>query len=167
MSGLTAGILELGTATVSNLGVFIPTLVAAIAYFQYELLDPEARPIDVATESLLDRYDFIVIGGGSAGLLVIDTFQSHILSCFSFLGAVVASRLSEVENWKVLLLEAGGDETEISDVPLMAGYLQLSQLDWQYKSEPQGQACLGKYTIIYLFFFAFIFNTSLSSARNG
>lgn len=71
MSGLTAGILELGTATVSNLGVFIPTLVAAIAYFQYELLDPEARPIDVATESLLDRYDFIVIGGGSAGLLFI------------------------------------------------------------------------------------------------
>lgn len=58
---------------------------------------------------------------------------------------MVASRLSEVENWKVLLLEAGGDETEISDVPLMAGYLQLSQLDWQYKSEPQGQACLGRY----------------------
>lgn len=57
----------------------------------------------------------------------------------------MASRLSEVENWKVLLLEAGGDETEISDVPLMAGYLQLSQLDWQYKSEPQGQACLGRY----------------------
>lgn len=60
---------------------------------------------------------------------------------------MVASRLSEIENWKVLLLEAGGDETEISDVPLMAGYLQLSQLDWQYKSEPQGQACLGKYKI--------------------
>lgn len=63
----------------------------------------------------------------------------------------MASRLSEVENWKVLLLEAGGDETEISDVPLMAGYLQLSQLDWQYKSEPQGQACLGKYTNILVF----------------
>lgn len=60
------------------------------------------------------------------------------------LGAVVANRLTEIEQWKVLLLEAGGDETEISDVPLMAGYLQLSQLDWQYKSEPQGQACLGK-----------------------
>ncbi|CAG9820556.1 unnamed protein product [Phaedon cochleariae] len=58
-------------------------------------------------------------------------------------GAVVANRLSEVENWKVLLLEAGGDETEISDVPLMAAYLQLSALDWKYKSEPQGQACLA------------------------
>lgn len=49
-----------------------------------------------------------------------------------------------MENWNVLLLEAGGDETEISDVPLMAGYLQLSKLDWKYKSEPQGTACLGK-----------------------
>lgn len=59
------------------------------------------------------------------------------------LGAVVASRLSEIEDWNVLLLEAGGDETEISDVPLLAGYLQLSKLDWQYKTEPQGDACLG------------------------
>lgn len=56
----------------------------------------------------------------------------------------MANRLSEIEGWNVLLLEAGGDETEISDVPLMAAYLQLSALDWKYKSEPQGQACLGK-----------------------
>lgn len=62
---------------------------------------------------------------------------------FFFSGAVVANRLSEMENWNVLLLEAGGDETEISDVPLMAAYLQLSALDWKYKSEPQGNACLG------------------------
>lgn len=54
---------------------------------------------------------------------------------------MLANRLTEVENWNVLLLEAGGDETEISDVPLMAGFLQLSKLDWKYKSEPQGQAC--------------------------
>lgn len=32
-------------------------------------------------------------------------------------GAVVASRLSEIRNWTVLLIEAGGDESEISDVP--------------------------------------------------
>lgn len=72
-------------------------------------------------------------------------------SCkLSLLGAVVASRLSEIENWNVLLLEAGGDETEISDVPLLAGYLQLSQLDWQYKTEPDGDACLGKYSSPFL-----------------
>lgn len=62
-------------------------------------------------------YDFIVVGGGSAG-------------------AVVASRLSEVANWTVLLLEAGSDENEISDVPALAGYTQLSEFDWKYKTSP-------------------------------
>lgn len=66
---------------------------------------------------LLRAYDFIVIGGGSAG-------------------AVVANRLSENPDWKVLLIEAGGDENEISDIPSLAGYLQLSDLDWKYKTEP-------------------------------
>ncbi|KAJ8917316.1 hypothetical protein NQ315_002334 [Exocentrus adspersus] len=124
MSAIAAPLTGLGTAAASNLAVFLPVLVAAIAYFQYELLDPESRPIDMPTEELLERYDFIVVGAGSAG-------------------AVVANRLSEIDAWNVLLLEAGGDETEISDVPLMAAYLQLSGLDWKYKSEPQGQACLA------------------------
>nr|CAD7454018.1 unnamed protein product [Timema tahoe] len=108
----------------SSVAWFLPMLVAAIAYFHYELHDPESRPIDVDTELLYPQYDFIVVGAGSAG-------------------AVVANRLTEIEPWTVLLLEAGGDETEISDVPLLAAYLQLSKLDWKYKTEPQGTACLG------------------------
>lgn len=62
----------------------------------------------------------------------------------------MANRLTEIENWTVLLLEAGGDETELSDVPLLAAYLQLSQLDWKYKTEPQPGACLGKTKKLYL-----------------
>jgi GMC oxidoreductase len=128
-SAITGGISALGgvaATAASTAGWFVPMLVAAIAYFQYEeFVDPEMKTINVPSEALLPEYDFIVIGSGSAG-------------------AVVAARLSEVENWNILLLEAGGDETEISDVPLMAGYLQLSKLDWQYKSEPSGKFCLGK-----------------------
>ena len=71
-----------------------------------------------------EDYDFIVIGAGSAG-------------------AVVANRLSEVEGWNVLLLEAGGDETLMSDIPGADKYLQLTDLDWQYQTEPQPGACLG------------------------
>lgn len=55
----------------------------------------------------------------------------------------MASRLSENPKFKVLLLEAGGDETFLSDVPMLSQYLQLSDLDWQYKTEPQDTACLA------------------------
>lgn len=114
----------LTSASTSGLSLFFPVLAATLAYFHYEVLDNEAPPLNVPSEMLLSSYHFIIVGGGSAG-------------------AVVASRLSEMEDWNVLLLEAGGDETEISDVPLFAGYLQLSQLDWQYKTESQGDACLA------------------------
>ncbi|KAL0266695.1 UNVERIFIED_CONTAM: hypothetical protein PYX00_009168 [Menopon gallinae] len=100
----------------------VPLLIAGLAYYRYDSLDPESRPID--QYPLYKEYDFVVVGGGSAG-------------------AVVASRLSEVPHWNVLLLEAGPDENEISDVPALAAYLQLSRLDWQYKTEPTGKACLG------------------------
>ncbi|XP_042204865.1 glucose dehydrogenase [FAD, quinone]-like isoform X2 [Homarus americanus] len=101
---------------------FLPALLAAIAYYKYDEIDPESRPID--RKRLFKEYDFIIIGAGSAG-------------------AVIANRLSENPNFNVLLLEAGGDETEISDVPALAGYLQLSKMDWRYKTEPQDSACLA------------------------
>lgn len=52
---------------------------------------------------------------------------------------MVASRLSEVAHWSILLLEAGPDENEVSDVPSLAAWLQLSKFDWQYKTEPTGE----------------------------
>lgn len=100
----------------------IPLLLAAITYYRYDSVDPEARPIDQL--NLYPEYDFIVVGAGSAG-------------------AVVANRLTEMRRWKVLLIEAGPDENEISDVPSLAAYLQLSKLDWQYKTQPSNKACLG------------------------
>ncbi|XP_055912543.1 glucose dehydrogenase [FAD, quinone] [Eupeodes corollae] len=100
----------------------IPLMLAAITFYRYDSIDPESRPIDQSR--LYMEYDFIIIGGGSAG-------------------AVLANRLSEISSWNILLLEAGPDENEISDVPSLSAYLQLSRLDWQYKTEPTKKACLG------------------------
>lgn len=44
---------------------------------------------------------------------------------------------------KVLLLEAGGHEIYQTEIPVLAARLQLSEFDWQYKTEPQKYACQG------------------------
>ena len=70
-------------------------------------------------------YNYIVVGGGSAG-------------------CVVASRLSEDPNNVVLLLDAGGDGTYLSDIPGAVGVLYNNpKLDWSYKTEPESNSCLA------------------------
>jgi len=111
------------TALVATGVWFFPFLLASLTYYHYQDNNPERKV--VAVDKLLRSYDFIIVGAGSAG-------------------SVVANRLTENPDWKVLLVEAGGDETEISDVPALAAYLQLGRMDWKYKTEPQpGRACLG------------------------
>ncbi|CAH0548917.1 unnamed protein product [Brassicogethes aeneus] len=102
----------------------VPIFAAGLAFMRYVDHDPESHPINV--KHVLPEYDFVVVGGGSAG-------------------AVVASRLSEIANWTVLLLEAGGDENEISDIPTLAGYTQMSAMDWMYQTSPPGDSpyCLA------------------------
>lgn len=65
------------------------------------------------------RYDFIIIGAGSAG-------------------CVLANRLSENPNHKVLLLEAGGPDKKM-EIHIPAGYAKLhrSNVDWGFSTEPQ------------------------------
>lgn len=100
-----------GIVGLSKLAI-VPVLLAALAYFHYDMFDPENRPFNQM--NLSEDYDFIVIGAGSAG-------------------SIIANRLTEVEGYRVLLLEAGGHEPEIADVPILSLYLHKSKVDWKYR----------------------------------
>ncbi|XP_022179387.1 glucose dehydrogenase [FAD, quinone]-like, partial [Myzus persicae] len=52
-------------------------------------------------------------------------------------GAVLANRLTKVNGWSVLLIEAGDYETILTDVPVLAANHQLSKIDWNFTTEPQ------------------------------
>lgn len=56
---------------------------------------------------------------------------------------MLANRLTENPDWKVLLIEAGDVENFVTNIPLFAAYLQGTSYSWDYNTEPQKDACLG------------------------
>ena len=82
------------------------------------------RGTSLTRTPLEEAYDYIVVGSGSAG-------------------SIVANRLSADPSRRVLLLEAGlEDDLEAIHRVGSCGALQRSDLDWQYQTEPEPNACL-------------------------
>jgi choline dehydrogenase-like flavoprotein len=75
----------------------------------------------MASVDLDQPFDYIVVGGGTAGL-------------------VVANRLTEDSNVRVLVVEAGGDRTAdplVLTPGLVAALYGKEEYDWNFSSPPQ------------------------------
>ncbi|XP_061729727.1 ecdysone oxidase-like [Cydia pomonella] len=66
-----------------------------------------------------EQFDFIVVGAGSAG-------------------SVIAVRLAEVLEWRVLLIEAGGDPPLDTELPSFTPFVANTEFDWNYYTEDDG-----------------------------
>ena len=100
------------------------SLVLLVAYFVFKVVTWSPRKFSYRPVTDTE-YDYIIVGAGSAG-------------------CVLANRLSEAANVSVLLIEAGGvDSKQEIDIPLAFPQLQLSEIDWQFKTTPQNNCCDG------------------------
>ena len=52
--------------------------------------------------------------------------------------------MSEISSWKVLLLEAGGEESKLGEVPAFQPFLPLTRFTWNYTTVPDDRICGGQ-----------------------
>ena len=104
-----------------------PSLTLILLAISHNILFKQQQHDDAAdvnrVKPLLANYDYIIVGGGSAG-------------------CVLASRLSENSKVNVLLIEAGGQQTMVSDIP-GATMLLYDELTWKYNIEPETNSHLA------------------------
>ncbi|KAL4709919.1 hypothetical protein ACJJTC_003882 [Scirpophaga incertulas] len=105
-------------------GTVPQVFAAAIQFFtatQCLLQEAPSRDNDVNDN---ETFDFIVVGGGSAG-------------------SVIAARLSEIASWRVLLIEAGSYPPIESNIPALDRGLFKTKYDWEYYTEDNGHSAQG------------------------
>lgn len=69
-------------------------------------------------------YDYIIVGGGTAG-------------------CILASRLSENPDVSVLLIEAGSTFSPLSMIPFLTSQQQKTQNDWKFETVSQKHSSFG------------------------
>ncbi|KAK9871032.1 hypothetical protein WA026_009990 [Henosepilachna vigintioctopunctata] len=65
-------------------------------------------------------------------------------SWFGSSGSAFAAKMSEIAEFKILLLEAGDFDDDLTKIPYLSTLFQKSDRNWGYFSSPQKNACFGK-----------------------
>ncbi|XP_075157194.1 glucose dehydrogenase [FAD, quinone]-like [Haematobia irritans] len=112
-------------ANVGTVNTLVALLAEGILAGHCNISQKESFPPDYAEEALrkgIETYDFVIVGAGSAG-------------------SVVASRLSENPQWKVLVIEAGDDPPQESEIPSLISSMRHSKASYNYRTEANGRSC--------------------------
>ena len=75
----------------------------------------------------------------------------------------MAARLSEISNWNILLIEAGGEQSQKVKIPWFHLWLVDSVHDWKYTTEPQKDGLWAFDDQVKLHMFIHFINNSVSS----
>lgn len=110
------------TGSIGVAHLMLTHLLSAITKSYCELNPP--YPADQSSDvfDADEVFDFIVVGAGSAG-------------------SVIANRLSEIFDWKVLIIEAGDDPPIESTIPGLYNTMLGTSYDWSFKVERSEKSC--------------------------
>ncbi|XP_033221060.1 glucose dehydrogenase [FAD, quinone]-like [Belonocnema kinseyi] len=103
----------------------LKTLLTAECCLNTGNLYPPDRTSDVLNQN--PEFDFIIIGAGTAG-------------------SALASRLSEIKKWNILLVEEGDNPSLSSRIPGLWRTLLHFEEDHAYLTEQNENYCLGQKT---------------------
>ena len=117
-------ILFLGYASGNSASTILETIYHLFSGF-LDYPQPLPNNQERASEKYSLAFDFVVIGAGSAG-------------------SVLANRLTENPDWRVLLLEEGNEESLFTDIPILAATLHSTNYSRLYKSEPRPEDANGR-----------------------
>ncbi|CAD0199255.1 unnamed protein product [Chrysodeixis includens] len=108
------------TCLTPSVGVATQIFASALNFFAASQCLLTEEPVPDADVHNLDKFDFIIVGAGTAG-------------------SVLANRLSAIKDWNILLIEAGDDEPIEGKIPVLSSELVNNQkYDWNYRTAYNG-----------------------------